>query len=231
MAALVALIVGEAVTNAITHAHPTGVEGKIAVECKQDAKGAIVICVTDDGVGLPVDFDPAQDGTAGFRVMRALSERLGAKLTFKSTSLGLQVRLRVQNTGFDSKTDGFAAEPNGRGNGADAGPGVARSRPMPRRQQPQRIGKARNCSRPFRPPCIRRTPAGASPSTMPPRARFGAAAPSWARANSADRGNSTGPMARRCRTTSVRWRWRSSSSGRSAAWKRSPSVPTARAFP
>ena len=124
MAALVALIVGEAMTNAITHAHPTGVEGKIAVECKQDAKGAIVISVTDDGVGLPVDFDPAQDGSAGFRVMRALSERLGAKLTFKSTSLGLQVRLRVQNAGFDSKTDGFAAEPNGRGNGADAGPGV-----------------------------------------------------------------------------------------------------------
>ena len=124
MAVLVALIVGEAVTNAITHSHPTGVEGKIAVECTQDAKGAIVICVTDDGVGLPVDFDPAQDGTAGFRVMRALSERLGAKLTFKSTSLGLLVRLRVQNTGLDSKTDGLAAEPNGRGNGADAGPGV-----------------------------------------------------------------------------------------------------------
>ena len=124
MAALVALIVGEAVTNAIAHAHPTGVEGKIAVECKQDAKGAIVISVTDDGVGLPVDFDPAQDGSAGFRVMRALSERLGAKLTFKSTSLGLQVRLHVQNTGFDSKTDGCATESNGRGNGADAGPGV-----------------------------------------------------------------------------------------------------------
>src|SRR5262245_38628047 len=124
MAALVALIVGEAVTNAIAHAHPTGVEGKIAVECKQDAKGAIVITVTDDGVGLPVDFDTARDGTAGFRVMRALSERLGAKLIFKSTSLGLLVRLHVQNTGFDSKTDSFAAESNGRGNGADAGPGV-----------------------------------------------------------------------------------------------------------
>ena len=145
MAALVALIVGEAVTNAITHAHPTGVEGKITVECKQDAKGAIVICVTDDGVGLPVDFDPAQDGTAGFRVMRALSERLGAKLTFKSTSLGLQVRLRVQNTGFDSKTDGFAAEPNGRGNGARCG-AWRRSLTADAPRHRPRIGKARNCS-------------------------------------------------------------------------------------
>jgi PAS domain S-box-containing protein len=55
----------------------------------------IAVEVADDGVGLPEHYDPATDGATGFRVMRALSQRLEATLAFKSTSLGLRVRLRV----------------------------------------------------------------------------------------------------------------------------------------
>ena len=94
-AAVIGLIVSEAVTNAIKYAHPTGVPGKITVECRQDHKGGITIDVTDDGVGLPENFDPESDGNVGFRMMRALSERLEAALAFKSSSLGLGVSLRV----------------------------------------------------------------------------------------------------------------------------------------
>ena len=83
-AAVIGLIVGEAVTNAIKYSHPTGVPGKITVECQQDDKGRIAIDVTDDGVGLPENFDPKSDGNVGFRMMRALSERLGAALAFES---------------------------------------------------------------------------------------------------------------------------------------------------
>ena len=94
MAALVLIIVREAVANAIKYAHPTGVEGKLFVACARESNGAIGISMTDDGVGLPENFDPAMDGGTGLRLMRASSERLGAKLTFKSTCLGLVVRLR-----------------------------------------------------------------------------------------------------------------------------------------
>lgn len=94
-AAVIGLIVGEAVTNAIKYSHPTGVPGKITVQCQQDDKGWITIDVTDDGVGLPENFDPKSDGSVGFRMMRALSERLGAALAFESSSLGLGVSLRV----------------------------------------------------------------------------------------------------------------------------------------
>ncbi len=90
-ATLVTLIVREAVTNAIKYAHPTGIPGRIAVACSQDSEGVIAVEVADDGVGLPEDFDPATDGATGFRVMRALSQRLEATLAFKSTSLGLHV--------------------------------------------------------------------------------------------------------------------------------------------
>ncbi len=92
--AAIALIVAEAVTNAIKHAHPTGIAGAIEVRCARAVGGAVVIDVIDDGVGLPEGFDPDADGGHGFEVMRSLSRQLGAKLRFTSTSLGLRVRLR-----------------------------------------------------------------------------------------------------------------------------------------
>jgi PAS domain S-box-containing protein len=94
-AMLVTLIVKEAVSNAIKYAHPTGIPGRIAVSCSQNSEGVIAIEVTDDGVGLPEDFNPETDGSIGFQVMRALSDRLEATLTFTSTDLGLDVALRL----------------------------------------------------------------------------------------------------------------------------------------
>jgi PAS domain S-box-containing protein len=94
-ATMIGLIVGEAVSNAIKYSHPTGVAGRINVRCQQDDRGRITIDITDDGVGLPENFDPKSDGGVGFRMMRALSEKLEAGLTFESTSLGLGVSLRV----------------------------------------------------------------------------------------------------------------------------------------
>jgi PAS domain S-box-containing protein len=89
------LIVTQAVTNAIKYSHPAGGPGKIIVCCCRDPDGTIAIDVIDDGVGLPENFDTTADGGSGFKIMRALSESLGATLGFNSTSLGLAVRLRV----------------------------------------------------------------------------------------------------------------------------------------
>jgi PAS domain S-box-containing protein len=94
-AILVTLIVKEAVSNAVNYAHPTGIPGRITVSCSRDSEGVIAIEVADDGVGLPEDFNPETDGSIGFQVMRALSRRLEASLTFTSTDLGLHVALRV----------------------------------------------------------------------------------------------------------------------------------------
>jgi PAS domain S-box-containing protein len=94
-AIVVQLIVREAVTNAIKYSHPTGIPGWITVTCGLAHEGGVAIEITDDGVGLPEGFDPATDGDTGFRVMRALSQRLNAPLAFKSTSLGLRLSLRV----------------------------------------------------------------------------------------------------------------------------------------
>ncbi|HWB45231.1 MAG TPA: PAS domain S-box protein [Hyphomicrobiaceae bacterium] len=94
-AALVGTVVSEAIDNALFYAHPSGVIGKITVACESDAEGRTTVSVCDDGVGFPENFDPERDGGAGLAVMRALSKRLRADLTFDSSCLGLSVHLRL----------------------------------------------------------------------------------------------------------------------------------------
>ncbi|MFL9828444.1 ATP-binding protein [Rhodoplanes sp. SY1] len=83
-----ALLASELVINAIKHAHPAGLPGLVEVACRVDPDGTAVLTVLDDGIGLPVDFDPVHDGGFGLGMIRAL-------LTFESTGLGLLVTTTV----------------------------------------------------------------------------------------------------------------------------------------
>ncbi len=91
----IALIANELVTNAAKFAHPDGEAGRIVVATSRAAGGALIVEVADDGVGLPVGFDPATGGGLGFQVMRALVEQIGAALDFAPANPGLRARLSV----------------------------------------------------------------------------------------------------------------------------------------
>ncbi len=88
-------IVSEVVTNAVKYAHTGGDAGTILLRCAMDDKGALMIEVIDDGAGLPETFDPKIDGGLGFRLVRALGERMGALTAFETTSDGLCFRLTL----------------------------------------------------------------------------------------------------------------------------------------
>ena len=90
-----ALIVSEAVTNALKHAHPTGVAGFLRVTCRKDSERSIQIEVADDGIGLPEGFDAESDGGVGFKVIRALCKQLKAHFSLDDGPLGLSFRLHV----------------------------------------------------------------------------------------------------------------------------------------
>ncbi len=68
-------IVSEVVTNAIKHA--SSVDGVIRVGCYKDAHGPVLVEATDNGPGLPENFNPETDGELGFRLLSALSKQLG----------------------------------------------------------------------------------------------------------------------------------------------------------
>lgn len=89
----IGLIVCELVTNAMKHAHPSGIAGRLWVRC--GGTDSLIVEVEDDGVGLPEGFDPKTATGLGFNTMRALAAQLGATFDFRNTGLGLVAELRV----------------------------------------------------------------------------------------------------------------------------------------
>ena len=89
----VAQIVAEVVTNAVKHAHQPSLPGTITVGCRKMPRGAVLIEITDDGVGFPEGFDATTGGGLGFRLVRALGRQLGASLDFVSSDAGCRFRM------------------------------------------------------------------------------------------------------------------------------------------
>lgn len=73
----VALIVAEAVANAIEHGFAGREQGTIDVVCVKDGKGGFSIEVRDDGHGLPASFDMVKGAGLGLRIASTLAEQLG----------------------------------------------------------------------------------------------------------------------------------------------------------
>jgi two-component sensor histidine kinase len=91
----IALVVSEAITNALKYAHPTGVPGKICVASGRNKDQGLVIEVADDGVGLPEGFDPLTSKSAGTRLMRRCAEDVNGRLEFAQPPIGLCIRLEM----------------------------------------------------------------------------------------------------------------------------------------
>ncbi|HEY6815756.1 MAG TPA: sensor histidine kinase [Croceibacterium sp.] len=89
------LIVTEVVTNALKYAHPARVPGKLTVGCRCEADGAIVVEVSDDGVGFPEGFELAAGGGIGSRTIHVLAQQIDAELRFDSHATGLRFELRL----------------------------------------------------------------------------------------------------------------------------------------
>lgn len=91
----IVLIAGEILMNAVKHAHPAGLPTCISINCARNWDGSIAVEIGDDGVGLPENFNQQTDGGLGFRLIRALCDKINAKLTIESDSLGLSFHLRL----------------------------------------------------------------------------------------------------------------------------------------
>jgi len=79
------LIVNELVSNALKHAFPNGRSGTINIEFAQESGKRATLCVTDDGVGLPEDFDAEGSETLGIQLVSMLAGQLGG--TFAVTHM------------------------------------------------------------------------------------------------------------------------------------------------
>jgi two-component sensor histidine kinase len=94
-AILVALIINELVLNAGRHAYPDCPDGLIRLQLTLSADETVSVLISDDGVGLPPDYNPGRSKRLGTRIVQALASQLGAKLTKQDSSVGAHFLLVV----------------------------------------------------------------------------------------------------------------------------------------
>jgi two-component sensor histidine kinase len=83
-----ALIVNELVTNAVKYAFPDRADGHISVRLIRGPANTALLSVRDDGVALPPNFDIKKSKGLGMRIVAALSEQLGGRITIPSDDNG-----------------------------------------------------------------------------------------------------------------------------------------------
>ena len=89
----VALIIAEAIANALEHGFADRDAGAIAIHVRREPEH-IDLTVVDDGRGLPDGFDLAQSRSMGLGLARMLAKQLEATFTL-SNEAGAAARLRL----------------------------------------------------------------------------------------------------------------------------------------
>ena len=92
----IALIANELITNAAKHASPEGSpRGRVAVRLSEVTDATLVLSVSDNGPGLPADFDMTKSKGLGMRVVMALTKQLGGNITLSSGVDGTEFILSI----------------------------------------------------------------------------------------------------------------------------------------
>jgi two-component sensor histidine kinase len=74
------LVVNELVTNALKHAFPHKREGNITIELLKQEE-SVMLAVSDNGIGVPSDFDMNKRTTLGLQLVSLLADQINAQLS------------------------------------------------------------------------------------------------------------------------------------------------------
>jgi PAS domain S-box-containing protein len=72
-------IINELVSNSLKYAFPAGIKGEIAVQLRRQ-QNACILCVRDNGIGLPDGLNLEQTTTLGLKLVRSLTKQINGKL-------------------------------------------------------------------------------------------------------------------------------------------------------
>jgi two-component sensor histidine kinase len=93
------LIINEALINAFKYAFPGGRSGRVTLSLHRLAESTYELSISDDGVGLPAGYDPAQSRSLGMTLLHGFSQQLGGELTITSRQ-GLHISLVFEEEQF-----------------------------------------------------------------------------------------------------------------------------------
>jgi two-component sensor histidine kinase len=71
-----AMIVNELISNSLKHAFPGGRKGTISVTLSLAEGGKHLLAVSDDGIGMPGDFDPGKTDSLGMQIVHSLARQI-----------------------------------------------------------------------------------------------------------------------------------------------------------
>ena len=74
------LVVNELISNALKHAFPNNGSGEIRIRLARDSESHATLSVSDNGTGIPADFDLAGTETLGLQLVNLLTDQLGGTL-------------------------------------------------------------------------------------------------------------------------------------------------------
>jgi two-component sensor histidine kinase len=78
------LILNELISNSLKHAFPNQKNGEVVVSLHAGKEGEVVLCVRDNGRGLPAGFDWRQARSLGMRLVQMLAGQLHADVEVSS---------------------------------------------------------------------------------------------------------------------------------------------------
>jgi len=79
------LILNELVTNALKYAYPNGKRGEVVIELRESDAGMVTLSVSDQGVGLPAEFDWSNSASMGLPIVDLLTQQLGGTLAVRTS--------------------------------------------------------------------------------------------------------------------------------------------------
>lgn len=89
-----ALIVAEAINNAIEHGLAERNGGSIGIEVQADGEGRALLAISDNGAGLGADFEASKERNLGLRIASTLARQLRGEFSLANGPLGgAQARL------------------------------------------------------------------------------------------------------------------------------------------
>ncbi len=95
-----ALIISELATNAAKHAYPDATKyNELIIDVERLNKEEVSLTISDNGQGLPDDFQIENAEGIGFEIIRALCRQISAKLTYESNLKGTQFNIVFENKG------------------------------------------------------------------------------------------------------------------------------------
>ena len=93
------LVVNELVSIALKHAFPHGREGAITIRLAPENGSQVLLIVSDDGVGIPEDFDIEGATTLGLQLVTLLVDQLAGELDIqRANPTRFSVRFPLQRT-------------------------------------------------------------------------------------------------------------------------------------